>query len=404
MEHSPAFLCLTCYFKGADFIKACHALGNTVYLITSKKLENEPWPWDSIQDVYYMEEDEEGDWDLDDLVRGLAYVLRTIRIDRILALDDFDVERVAMLREEFRYPGMGQSTARFFRDKLAMRMEAKKGGIPVPAFSSLFRNELINHFADTTVPPWVVKPRSEASAAGIRKVHDKNELWSVINELGDKRHRYLVEQFLPGDVYHVDALSYQGDNLFTKASRYLNTPFEVAHGGGIFRTQTLEDKSDDAAQLAKINQDLLDTFGMRHSASHSEYIKAHDDGKFYFLETSSRVGGAHIAEMVEAASGINLWREWAALESAMVRRQTYQLPPVENWHAGSIMSLSKFESPDDSTFTDQEIWWRLKKKNHIGFILKSDRHGRISELLDQYAERIRDQFHASLPAPDRPTG
>ncbi|MDH3651438.1 MAG: ATPase, partial [Saprospiraceae bacterium] len=107
--------------------------------------------------------------------------------------------------------------------------------------------------------------------------------------------------------------------------------------------------------------------------------------------------------MVEAATGVNLWTEWAALESAMVRGEAYQLPDLSNYFAGSIMSLSKFEDPDDSSFQDPEIWWRLKKKNHIGFILQSSDANRISELLDHYAQRIMEEFHAAMPAADRPS-
>ncbi|MDH3649259.1 MAG: ATPase, partial [Saprospiraceae bacterium] len=273
MSSPSTFLCLTCYFKGADFLTACKSLGNTIYLVTSKKLENEPWPWDDIDDVYYMEEDDEGQWNMTDLLEGLAFIFRSVHIDRILALDDFDVERVALLREHFRMPGMGQTTARYFRDKLAMRMKAKEGGILVPGFSALFNDAQIDEFIMTYPGPWVVKPRSAASAIGIKKVNDPDELWSVLQEAGDERHHHLVEQFLPGDVYHIDALSVAGKNIFNKTSQYLNTPLEVAHGGGIFRTMTLDDHSADAKNISKINQELMQVFGMQHSVSHSEYIK-----------------------------------------------------------------------------------------------------------------------------------
>ena len=61
--------------------------------------------------------------------------------------------------------------------------------------------------------------------------------------------------------------------------------------------------------------------GCAYSASHSEYIRGDHDGELYFLETSSRVGGANIAELVEASSGVNLWREWAKLEVAMAKKE-----------------------------------------------------------------------------------
>ncbi|MEM6723100.1 MAG: ATPase, partial [Bacteroidota bacterium] len=228
------FLCISCYYKGVDFLKACKAAGNRVFLVTSKKLENENWPKDQLDDIFYMNEDESGEWNLDDLIAGTAFVFKHNRIDRVVALDDFDVEKAALVRETFRIPGMGQTTARYFRDKLAMRMKAQEEGIRVPGFSGLFNDEQINQFIANNPGPWMVKPRSEASATGVKKVHTADELWQHIHSLGEKRHQYLVEQFKPGAVYHVDSLSNEGQLIFCRVSQYLNTPFEVAHGGGVF--------------------------------------------------------------------------------------------------------------------------------------------------------------------------
>lgn len=396
------FLCISFYFKGAAFLEACAAAGNTVYLLTKKSLEDKPWPRQSLTEVFYLEEDANTPQNYDDMRKGLAFLLRENKIDRIVALDDFDVEKAAYLREEFRIPGMGQTTARYFRDKLAMRMQAADSGIPVPPFSPLFNNDEINHYADTVAGPWVVKPRAEASATGIKKVYNKQELWDAINGLGDDRSNYLVEQFLPGDVYHVDAICQGGVLEFCQVSKYLNTPFEVAHGGGIFRSQTVPYKGVEDESLNKLTAEVMEAFGMQFSASHTEFIRAHADGKFYFLETSSRVGGAHLAEMVEVASGINLWAEWAKLETAMAKGERYELPLAEQNYAGILISLARYEHPDTSAYNDTEVVWRIDKSHHVGFIVKADDHLRVTQLLDQYAERVYRDFHASAPVPDKP--
>jgi len=56
------------------------------------------------------------------MLDALSYLARTERIDRIVALDEFDQEVAAAVREHLRIPGMGETTMRYFRDKLAMRM------------------------------------------------------------------------------------------------------------------------------------------------------------------------------------------------------------------------------------------------------------------------------------------
>lgn len=396
-------LCISRYFKGEDFMRGAKQDGHNVYLLTSKKLDGEAWPWESINETFYMVEDEDGSWNHDHLVAGLSYKMQQIKFDIFVALDDFDVEHVAFLREYFRVPGMGETTARYFRDKLAMRVKAKAEGVSVPAFTSLFHDADIHTFTSTVPAPWLVKPRMQASATGITKVHTEEQLWQVIHGLGSDRHAYLLERFAPGHVYHVDSLTYEGKVIFSRASQYLDTPFEVAHGGGIFRSQTIEIGSEEDIALQNINKEVMKAFGMQYSASHSEYIQCNEDGKYYFLETASRVGGANLAEMVEVATGINLWKEWAKIEVAAFTKQKYLLPKVRKDHSGIIVSLCRYEHPDTNSFADNEISWRMNKKHHIGLIIQSKNKARVAELLDKYAERVKNEFHASLPAPDRPT-
>lgn len=390
------FLCISTYFKGEDFLKSCKADGNKVYLLTKKSLEHENWPWEAIEDVFYID-----DWNHDNVVKGIAYKFREIKFNRFVALDDFDVEKVALLREHFRMPGMGRTTAHYFRDKLAMRMKAKDEGVNVPEFTSLFSNEDINEYANRIPAPWLLKPRMEASATGIKKIHSKVELWQIVNDLGDQRDNYLVEKFAPGDVFHVDGLNVKGKVVFSRVSKYLDTPFEVAHDGGIFRSATSKIGSKVEKGLQKMNAQVMKAFGMQAGASHTEFIQSKATGELFFLETSSRVGGANLAEMVDYASGVNLWGEWAKIEAATLRKGAYKLPKIDNKYAGIIVSLSRFEHPDTSSFNDSEIVWRMDKQWHIGLIVVSNSSERVLELLEKYTNIIASEFHASLPAPDK---
>lgn len=385
------FLCISNYFKGNDFLIQMKQLGNKVYLITSEKLKHKPWAWESIDEVFYMP-GQDTDWDLNLLLQGVAGLMKNEKIDAIVALDDFDVEKATYLRENLRVDGMGQTTGRYFRDKLAMRIKAQSEGVKVPAFSALFNDADINRFADTVAAPWVLKPRSEASASGIMKVHSKEELWARIHELGDNRIKYLVEQFKPGDVYHCDALNWFGKVLFSLTSQYLATPMEISQGGGIFRSANIPYAHPDDKAIRKANEQVMKAFGMKHGATHTEFIKCHEDGEIYFLETSSRVGGAHLAEMVEAASGINLWGEWAAIEAALVKKQEYKLPKPRKEYAGIVLTLSKFEHPDLSGFNDPEVCFRVPLEYHAGLIVRSLEHSRVRALLDSYADRLTRDF------------
>lgn len=391
MKNSKTFICVSNFFKGADFLIQLKKLGNKVYLITSEKLRDKPWPTEYIDEIFYME-GQDTEWNLEHLLLGVGNLMKSNTIDAIVALDDFDVEKATYLRENLRIAGMGQTTGRYFRDKLAMRMRAKSCGISNPNFCSLFNDHDINTFADTISPPWVLKPRSEASATGIIKVFDKESLWIHINEMGNNRFKYLVEQFRPGDVYHCDSLVLNGKILFSITSKYLATPMEISQGGGIFRTANIPYDSEDDKAIKEVNEQVIKGFGLKHGAAHSEYIKCRDDGKIYFLETSSRVGGAHIAEMVAEASNINLWKEWAAIEDSLVKETKYTLPKVKKEYAGLVLTLSKFQHPDLSSFSDPEVCFRVPLDYHAGLIVKSDSSERVLELLDDYANRLTADF------------
>lgn len=382
-------------------MKAAHARGWRVLVVTSEELKDNPWPHEAIDEMFYMP-DPKDTWNMDTLIEGMNHLMQRQHIDRIVALDDFDVERAANLREHYRIGGMGDTRARYFRDKLAMRLKAEEEGVPCPAFIKPFHDEDIRHFIDTVPAPWILKPRTQASAAGIKKFEHADDLLKVIAELGPKRIDYVLEQFIPGDVYHIDSIAYEGKVVFAKAHKYMSPPFAVAHGGGIFRTHSLAPGSQVSKDLIKLNEQVSKAFGMKSSAMHTEFLKAHDTGEYYFIETASRVGGAHIAELLEAYSGVNLWSEWATMET-LAEGEKYKTPKAKAGHGGLIISLARQQEPDMSSFDDPEIAWKIKKDFHIGMVVTDKKLDRVTELLDQYADRVLSDFHASAPAADTPS-
>jgi biotin carboxylase len=393
-------LCLASYFKGLDFIRECRRQGCRVLLLTSHSLCDEEWPRDSIDEFFYIP-DVEKKWKIDDVLLGVSYMARSENIDRIVPLDDFDVETAAMLREHLRVPGMGDSTARYFRDKLAMRTKARDEGLAVPEFIHVLNYGKLRDFMNRVPPPWVLKPRSLAGSIGIKKIASAEEFWAALELLGDQQSYYLLEQYVPGDIYHVDTIVYEHELLFAIASRYGRPPMEVSQEGDIFTTRTLARGSDEERALLALNEKVLRAFGLVRGVSHSEFI-AGCDGKLYFLETSARVGGAHIADLVEAATGINLWAEWAKIEIAG-GKTPYRPPVGRNDSAGLLISLARQEHPDTSAYNDPEIIWRLNdKEHHAGLIVKSPEPGRVQELINNYAQRFRQDFFAKEPPRDKP--
>jgi len=401
MDKNPlTILCISSYEKGHDFMKECKTQGCRVILLTSKSLENVAWPRESIDEIFFIPDVNKA-WNMRDVIYGVSFMARNERIDRIVPLDDFDVERAAALREHLRIPGMGDTTARYFRDKLAMRTRASETGIPVPEFLHILNYKKINDFTLDVPFPYMVKARMLAGAYGIKKVHNVQELWDRINYLGDEQSFYLIERFIPGNIYHVDSIIYEREIRFACASKYGTPPFEVAHDGRVFTSMTLDNNSDEAIEVIKLNTKLLKALGLLRGVSHSEFIRD-EKGKFYFLETSARVGGANLSVLVEAATGINLWREWAKIE-ILKGDGEYKPPPVKNDFAAILSSLAKQEQPDLSSYNDPEVVWRLNKEYHAGLIVSSSKQERVKELAEKYTQKFYDDFFTTAKMGEKPT-
>lgn len=393
-------LCLASYEKGQAFLVEAKKEGCRVLLLTSHSLKDvAKWPMESIDDIFYMP-DQSKKWDKQSTINAVSYLARTETLDRIVPLDDFDLEMAAALREHLRVPGMGETTTRYFRDKLAMRRQAAEKGLNIPDFVHVLNHGVVKDFMDRVPSPWVLKPRFMAGAIGIKKIYSQDEFWTTVNALGDDQSNYLLEKYVPGHIFHVDSVVSEREILFAVASRYGRPPMDVSHEGGVFATRILERGTPLEQSLIEKNKLVLQGMGLLRGVSHTEYIQGREDGKIYFLETSARVGGAHIADLVDAATGLNLWSEWARIE---VLGKDYTLPATRKDYAGLLVSLARQEKPDSSAYNDPELVWRMEKKHHVGFILKSQSYERVQYLMDQYVERVREDFLAVAPPRERPS-
>ncbi len=388
---APTILCISSYYKGNRFLETCKEAGWKVILVTRESLLGEPWNRQACDEVFALPTLFERDM----VIRGITYLARSRQIDRIAPLDDYDVEMAATLREHMRIPGMGETTSHYFRDKLAMRERCFARGVRVPEFVHALNDERINEYLDRVPAPWLIKPRSAANSFGIKKFHDKAGMWKFIEELGDDRSKWLIERYVPGDVCHVDAISYDGRVLFAEAHRYRRPLMDVAKGGGIFATATVERGSAEEKDLLAMHREVCGHFGLRHGVTHMEFIRG-QDGHLYFLETAARVGGAHIYDLVEATTGVSLWSEWAKLEMGQ-GETAYQVPPSRKDHGGLVLALSRQEQPDTSQFDDPEIKKRIDLKNHVGLVVVSPSRERVDSLLASYEPRIQKDYLAFMP-------
>lgn len=395
----PSLLCISTYEKGQAFLREAARLGCAVRLLTVDKLRDADWPKDILTEFLTMPED----LTPEQVLNTVCYLARERKFDRIVPLDEFDLEAAALLREHMRLPGLGQTATYFFRDKLAMRTQAHRAGIAVPDFTAVVNYADVRRFLAETEGPWLLKPRTNASAIGIKPIARGEQLWPILDALGDRQTHYVLECFVAGAVFHVEGVTWGGRLLFSQSFAYGKPPLETMHQGGVFSTRTLPADSADARALEEIHARLLAALPLEQGVTHTEFIRADRDGRFYFLETAARVGGAYIAETLEFATGINPWVEWARIEVAAAEGAEYYLPEVRREYAGSVISLARQAEPDLSGYADPEIAMRLHTPHHAGILLHSRDEARVRSLVESYAARFLEDFCAIVPPPEKAT-
>jgi biotin carboxylase len=386
--YKPTILFITSAHKGDAMIREVKAQGCYAILITEEKLKHEPFPYDVLDEVFYLPELAR----YKDVTNMVSWLCRGRQIDAIVPLDEFEVEIVAMLREHLRIPGMGVSNMRHFRDKLTMRELTQAAGIRVPPFAQIKNYDKLREYMAAVPTPYMLKPRMEAGSMGLEKIHDAEQLWRALDRLGDNQSHFLVEKFVPGDIYHADSIVWDGKVQFVTVSKYGAPPFQVYHGGGVFMTRLIPNSSKEAKAIKAMNTKVIKTLNLPYGVTHAEYIQAEADGEFYFLEIAARVGGANIADVIEAGTGLNPFREWGRIEVARLRGEEYVLPEVANKYAGILMTLARQQYPDLSSYTDSEIVWRADKEYHAGLIASSDSYERLETLMGQYLQRFGEDF------------
>lgn len=375
-------LCIASRFKGLDFLQEASQLGCTIYLITDVANKERPWPKEILKDIFYVNEQEDT-WNIPNLIKGVAYLARTVHFDKIVPLDDYDFDKAAALREHLRVPGMGESRVRYFRDKLAMRDKAEEDDIQVPDYTHVLNYERIKAFTSIVTPPWFLKPRFKDASATYTKIFTMDDLWSRILDLGDDQSNFVIERFIPGDIFHVDSIVFENEIHYSSVHQFGKPLMDLAQEGGIMTLSTVKPKSKEEKELLKLNREVIQTMGLKYGIANTEFIRSHQDGRFYFIQSSGKVAGNYVAELVEASSGLNLWREWAKIEMSIPSEVPYKCPDVQHNHAMVIRIPSANPPVLSNTLNHSAIHWRQVSHNHVTLVIKTKKHQDLESIKNE---------------------
>ncbi|MHB1673395.1 MAG: ATP-grasp domain-containing protein [Acidobacteriaceae bacterium] len=307
---------------GHRFLKELAQLGCRVVLLTLDEHRDAGWPLDCIEELHVMP----GGMTLDQITNTVTYLARSRKFAGIVALDRTNLEVAAGLREHLRIPGMGVTTTRYFSDRLSARIKASHLGVRVPAFTAVANYDALRAYMQDVPAPWLLTPRSDASCCATRELHDSERVWRTLEALGDRQSHFFLEQFVAGDRFHVDSITANGTVVFAAVSPYVGAVADAAQAGELLPTLPAPYGIADDERLRRVNTALLSSLRLVRGVTHSEFLRSHATGEFYFVETSASVEDGCIADMMRETHGLNLWAEWARLEVAAMRGERYALP------------------------------------------------------------------------------
>lgn len=330
-------LCIAGSNTGHRFLEELTQLGCRIVLLTLDEHRDAGWPLDAIDELHSMP----SGMTLEQIINTVTYLARSRKFARVIALDKFNLEIVAGLREHLRIPGMGVTTTRYFSDRLAARIKVAHVGVRVPAFASVVNYDVLRAYMENVPAPWLLTSRSEALATAPRELHDAEQVWRTLEELGDRQSYFFLEQFVAGDRFHVDSITADGNVVFAAVYPYGGACMNTVEQGEVLTTHSLTFGITDDEGLRRVNTALLSSLKLVRGVTHTEFLRSHATRDFYFLGTSASIEDDCIADMMKQAQDLNLWTEWARLEVAAMRGERYALP--------SIATVRKI-SPQSSEF------------------------------------------------------
>lgn len=390
-------LCMASFFKGHRLLEAFKKHGCRTILVGTSRVRHDSWCQEQVDERFFVHDFT----DTPNLLNAVGYLARDREIDLVVPLEEYSVETAGIVRAHLGCPGPSEGVTRRSRDKLAMRLTAKKAGLPIPAFEGFINRQRLSQFLQDVPPPWMVKPRMTGGAVQIRKLSTPDEVWKIFEGIGDRRSHHLIEAFVPSDVYHVDSIVSRGEVCLAVAGKYGTPPFDVWNGGGVFTSRTVPKKDPVLAQLLSLNERVIEAIGVREGVNHVEFLAR--EGKVYFLEIGARVAGSNLDRLTTAATGVDLFEESARIDLALLEEKPYKVPQSKHRAAGILLCLSRDKEPNqDFCQKHKEITWSLATDHHAGCVIASQNCARIDALLREIKGDLERDHLAIMPASDTP--
>lgn len=385
LDTMERFLCIAGSARGHQFLRQCAELGVRPTLLTLDGLRDAAWPQEVVEDLATMP----AGLSREQVLNTVSWMARGRRFNRVVALDETDLLRAAEIREHMRIPGMGITTAGYYRDRLAMRVSARESGFAASEFCRVLNYDDLREFMERVPAPWHLRPRTRTAGEQREQIESPEHLWRVLERLGDRQSHFVLEKVIEGERFIVESIISECRVVFSVVLRQ-SCLGKFDKPGGARLTETVDRTSLDWMELTALNGGVGPSLGMVRGVTHASFVHCAADGRYYFEEIAAGIGHAGEDELVEAASGLNLWREWARLETAHLRGETY-VP--QEWFENYAASLEWAEGGvgvDVPELRAAEVVSVVERQGMQRAVIRSARLEKVSGLVQKLCARLEE--------------
>ena len=153
--------------------------------------------------------------------------------------------------------------------------------------------------------PVIVKPLDRSGSRGITKLESEDSLEEAIKVAKEQgfEDAALVEEFVEGQEYSVEYISFKGKHQFLALTyKYTTGAPHFIETGHLEPAPIDEDK---LSEIKRVTEHALDSLGIKYGASHTE-IKINKDGIIKIIEIGGRMGGDFIGStLVKLSTGVD---------------------------------------------------------------------------------------------------
>ncbi len=225
-----------------------------------------------------------------------------IQPDGIISIaSDLASITVNYVAEKMNLVGNGIESSIISTNKYSMRRAFEKNGDPSPKY---YRSDELNEDVINKIEyPIIVKPIDRSGSRGVTKVTNKSDIMDAIKRAKEVsfEKKAMIEEFVDGEEYSVEYISYQGKHTFLALTKKYTTGapnfIETGH------MQPANVSTEILEEIKSIVTHALDSLLIKNGASHSE-IKINTKGEIKIIEIGGRMGGDCIgSDLVQISTG-----------------------------------------------------------------------------------------------------